>query len=95
MLLASEHHKVNKALTVSRRQGRDLADVMADLDILLTDARRDQIQKSSVGQMVRILDAETAHGIGRWFYGDSRPMTAKMMFEAILAWAHHYVEMQS
>lgn len=92
MLLASEHHKVNKALTISRRQAKDLADVMADVDILLTDKRREELQIAAVDKLVRTFDAETAHVIGRWYFGDSRPMTAVQMFEAVGAWMHSYAE---
>jgi hypothetical protein len=80
---------VQGLLAKSRKEGRDLWEVMEAEGLMLTSVRTRQIKRDAIAGMLFILERETAEKLLR-AYLSGRPATAQDMFDAMVRWVQDY-----
>jgi len=74
------------ALLLSRAQAITYAEALDQMGLLMTEAKRKSIRAEPLGQLAVMLAAETPERVVRWFFNETRPVSAAEMFYAVMAW---------
>lgn len=94
MLPDESYAKVGAAIVESRSRSIPLADALEEQGALSTPAGTARIRNEVLMLLSLAVEAETAEGIVRWYYKETRPVTPMEMWTAMRAWIDDFVSRQ-